>query len=183
MKTINNELIRSFHPCYDPSEMDIPDNETLPVLEWVEKYRGVVPAKDIVWLLCRNEFMSVRDLRLFAVWCTREALKLIEHPDARSIEACNVAERFANGDATMEEMEAARDAALDAWDDAMAASWDASDNAVSAMAAAMAASRDDAWDAWDALDVWDDARDVWAALDVWDDAREAQLNKLLTYFK
>lgn len=115
MKAINNELIRSFNPCYDPSEMDIPENETLPVLEWVEKYRGVVPANDIIWLLCRNEFLSDKDLRLFAVWCARDALKIIENPDARSIEACNVAERFANGDATMDELDDARAAAKAAW--------------------------------------------------------------------
>ena len=33
MKTINNELIRSFSPCYDPSEKNIPDDETLTVVE------------------------------------------------------------------------------------------------------------------------------------------------------
>ena len=37
MKTINNEMIRSFYPCYDPSEKGIPDDEVLSVLEWVEK--------------------------------------------------------------------------------------------------------------------------------------------------
>ena len=105
MKTINNELIRSFSPCYDPSKYVTDENETLSVLEWVSKYRGTVPDEDIIWLLCHEEFLSDKDLRLFAVWCAREALKLVENPDIRSVNACNVAERYANGEATDEELE------------------------------------------------------------------------------
>jgi hypothetical protein len=111
MKTINNALIRSFRPCYDPLEKGIPDGETLSVKEWVEKYRDVVPTKDILWLLLREPFFSKKDLRLFAVWCAREALKLIDTPDERSINAVLVAERFANGEATVAELEAAYSAA------------------------------------------------------------------------
>jgi hypothetical protein len=61
----------------------------------------------------RKEFISDKDLRLFGVWCARESLKLIENPDKRSIEACNVAERYANGKATKEELDAAYIAADD----------------------------------------------------------------------
>ena len=113
MKTINNKLklIRSFSPCYDPSEKGILDDEVLSVLEWVKKYRGTVPDEDILWLLLRNEFISDKDLRLFAVWCAREVLKLVKNPDIRSIEACNVAERYANGEATKEELYSASEAA------------------------------------------------------------------------
>ena len=115
MKTINNELIRSFSPCYDPAKKNIPEDETLTVIDWVNKYRETVPAKDIIWLLCRNEFLSDKDLRLFAVWCAREALTLVNNPDQRSIEACNVAERYANGEATDEELRTARNAAYAAY--------------------------------------------------------------------
>ena len=80
MKTINNELIRSFDPCYDPSEAGIPDNETLCFREWVEKYREVVTPTDIVWLLARPHFITEKNLRLFAVWCARKVLKLIGQP-------------------------------------------------------------------------------------------------------
>lgn len=58
--------------------------------------------------------MSDKDMRLFAVWCAREALKLIPKPDPRSINACNVAENFANGTATQEELSDTSDAAWDA---------------------------------------------------------------------
>lgn len=107
-KTISNRIIRKLNPCYDPSEVVKDENEELPVKEWVAKYRNLVNRKsDIIWLLCNKLYMSERDLRLFAVWCAREALKLVESPDPRSIEACNVAERYANGEATTKELAAA----------------------------------------------------------------------------
>jgi hypothetical protein len=112
--TISNNIIRKFKPCYDPSDVIKDENEELPIKDWVQKYRNVVPAKDIIWLLLRKEFLSEKDLRLFAVWCAREALKLVENPDERSVNACNVAERYANGEATKEELFAARKAASNA---------------------------------------------------------------------
>jgi pyruvate/2-oxoglutarate dehydrogenase complex dihydrolipoamide acyltransferase (E2) component len=162
MKTINNEIIRSFDPCYDPSTKGIPDNEELTVKEWVEKYKSVVPVSDIFWLLLRNEFYTDKQLRLFAVWCAREALKLVENPDQRSVDACHVAERFANGEATSQELDAASDAA---WAAARAAS-DAARHAARDARAARHAARDAARHAASA------ARDA---------AREKQLNYLLTF--
>ena len=156
MKTINNELIRSFSPCYDPAKKNIPEDETLTVIDWVNKYRETVPAKDIIWLLCRNEFLSDKDLRLFAVWCAREALTLVNNPDGRSIEACSVAERYANGEATDEELRTARDAA----------------DAAAAHAAAYAAYVA-------AAEAYAAAEDYAAARAA---AREKQLDQLLTYF-
>ncbi len=80
-----------------------------------------------------------RDARLFAVWCARQVEHLMT--DQRSKDALAVAERFANGEATDEERDAARDAA---WDAARDAAWDAA--------------RDAAWDA-----AWDAAGDAaWA---------------------
>lgn len=164
MKIINNELIRSFKPCYDPSEKGIPDDETLTVHEWVAKYRNIISTSDILWLLLRNEFYDNRQLRLFAVWCAREALKLVENPDQRSINACNVAEKFANGDATKEDLDAAYTAANDAaWAAARSAASGATRNAAwAASVAAMDASMDAANDA------------------SWTTTKEKQLNYLLT---
>jgi hypothetical protein len=113
-KTISNKIIRQFNPCYDPSKFITDETEELTVKEWVEKYRNLIPTDDIIWLLLRKEFLSEKDLRLFAVWCAREALKFVENPDERSVEVCNVAERYANGQATKEELDAARNAANDA---------------------------------------------------------------------
>ncbi|WP_080478376.1 hypothetical protein [Bordetella pertussis] len=47
-----------------------------------------------------------RDARLFAVWCARQVEHLMT--DQRSKDALDVAERFANGEATEEERAAAR---------------------------------------------------------------------------
>lgn len=164
MKTINNELIRTFNPCYDPSEKVSDEKETLPVVDWVAKYRGIVPEKDIIWLLCHKEFLSDKDLRLFAVWCAREALSKVENPDKRSIDACDVAERYANGQATVKELRAAAYSAAAAADAgaayyaAAAAYYAAGDYAAGAAYSAATAA-------------------AYAA------ARSKQIDKLLTYFE
>lgn len=154
---ISNRIIRRFDPCYDPSELGSKESEYLPIVEAVEKYRDKCKNKeDFVWLLCRKEFMTEKDMRLFAVWCAREALKLLENPDQRSLNACDVAERFANGEATSDELAAARAAArAAAWSAASDEAWDEAREA--ARSAARAAARDA--------------------------ARDAQIDKLLTYFK
>jgi hypothetical protein len=191
-KTISNKIIRQFNPCYDPSKVIIDENEELSVKQWVEKYRDVVPAKDIIWLLLRKEFLSEKDLRLFAVWCAREALKLVTNPDDRIVEACNAAERYANGEATKEELLAARNAAAhttDAvytfvyhvynaayytvYDDIANTDYAAANTDYAAANAARAASH--ASDA--ASDVSSDV--VYAA----NAARAAQIDQLLTYFE
>ena len=174
MKTISNRIIRKLNPCYDPSEVVKDENEKLPVREWVAKYRNLVKDKsDIIWLLCNKLYMSDKDMRLFAVWCAREALKLVANPDPRSVAACDVAERYANGEATDEELTAARAAARDAWAASDAAWADASAAALeAAWADASAAARGAAWAA--ALGAASGA--AWAA------ARDAQIDKLMTYF-
>jgi len=195
MKEINNELIRSFNPCYDPKAIGIDDSETLSVIEWVEKYRDVVNnQKDIIWLLCRNEFMSDKDMRLFAIWCARESFKLQTTVDQRSIDAVNCAERYANGKATDDELRAAKKAA---WSAASSAAWSATESAVDSAARETAASA--AWSAaWSATASAAESAAESALESAWsaaasaaesarsaarEAAREAQINKLLTYFK
>jgi len=80
-----------------------------------------------------------KEIRLFAVFCARQVQHLIT--DERSINAIDVAERFANGEATELRLAAARAAARDAaWADAEVetAAW-------AAWAAAMACAKDAAW--------------------------------------
>jgi hypothetical protein len=186
-KTVSNEIIRKFNPCYDPSKAIKDETEELSVKQWVEKYRNVVPTKDIIWLLSRTEFLSEKDLILFVVWCAREALKLIENPDERSVNACNVAERYANGQATKEELLAAHDVAYDAVDIA-------SSNA--ARAAANAAYIADDIAVYDKTDIayavshyastaafYASTAALYASYANYDVARSAQLDQLLTYFE
>ena len=138
-KKVTYKDIIKFNACYDPIEIGMPKTYSDTIPNFIKEYRDKVKnTEDIIWFLCRKEYMTDKDMRLFAVWCAREALKLVESPDERSINACNVAEKFANGEATQEDLDAARAAARDAARDA-------------AWAAARAAAGDAAWDAaWDA---------------------------------
>lgn len=157
--TISNRIIRKLKPCYDPSEVVKDENEELPVKEWVTKYRDLIKDKsDIIWLLCNKLYMSERDMRLFAVWCAREAMKLVEYPDPRSVTACNIAEKYARGEATEEELTDARnDAFLTVSGDAEYAAWSAARPTATSAARATARATRDA-------------------------ARDAQIDKLMTYF-
>ena len=76
----------------------------------------------MIWLLVNSENeVTDRELRLIAVKCARQVQHLMK--DERSINALDVAERFANGEATQEELNAAWDAARAAGDAAWAAAW------------------------------------------------------------
>lgn len=75
-----------------------------------------IPAPDRLWTALRTEFVSERTMRLFAVWCARQVQHL--RTDPRSLNALEVSERFANGQASTEELTVARDAAGDAARDA-----------------------------------------------------------------
>jgi hypothetical protein len=193
-KTISNEIIRKFKPCYDPSKFITDENEELSIKEWVQKYRDVIPAKDIVWLLLRKEFLSEKDLRSFAVWCAREALKLIKNPDKRGVEACNVAERYANRKATREELWVARvdarvaaNAALNISAHSVAyhvyyAAYYAADTAASTDYIAYSVARHAATHASDAAAYASYGVAHAASEAVYDAIRASQIDKLLTYF-
>lgn len=80
------------------------DDEPLPFAVIVES-NGL---DDALWC-CRTAPERDREWRLFAVWCARRVQHLMIAP--RSVAALDVAERFARGEATVEELVAARDAA------------------------------------------------------------------------
>jgi hypothetical protein len=110
LPTLTYKDLRSYGPCYDPAERGYctPDwtGNALDILR-----NEAVPANDRLWLVCRAELIDARTLRLFAVWCARQALALVDDPDPLSVAACDVAERYANGEATAEELSAAGGAA------------------------------------------------------------------------
>ena len=108
---------------------------------------------DAIWAL---RSIDAPEVRLFAVRCVRQIQHLIS--DERSLNALDVSEAYAVGEATKDELSAARYAALDAaWyaarDAARAAAWYAARDAARAAAraaawyAAEAAARDAARDA------------------------------------
>jgi len=174
--TTTLNAIREHSPCKDGWEKLLKhlgktkaDDEPVTLLTILDS-NGL---DDALWCLPAVEGKD-REVRLYAVWCARQVQHLMK--DARSIAALDVAERFANGDATESKLAAARAAARDAARDAAS---DAARDA--AWAAARAAARDAASDAaWAAASwaaAWDAARDAawaaaWAA--AWDAARADQ---------
>ena len=164
---ITVQEINEFNPCY-PAESKLGDDWSGTLID-ILKMDNVSP-EDKIWAV--SLFAGDKINRLFAVHCAREALKLIEKPDPRSIAACDVAEKFVEGKATQKELDAAWDAAwAAARDAAWAAAWAAARDA--AWAAALAAARDAARAA-----ARDAARDAaWAAAR--DAARAAQIKQLI----
>jgi hypothetical protein len=139
MKTYNLNDIRQFNPCYDPARYAPEDWEgTLVDILKAEQ----IPPEDRLWVV--TGLLDDKTNRLFAVWCAREALKLVDYLDPQSIKACDVAEKYANGLATSDELAAARAAAGDA---ARYAAWYAARDAARAAARDVARAADAAWDA------------------------------------
>jgi hypothetical protein len=138
---------------------------------------GAVADEDNDKYACRSirlvkkiETWNDRNLRLFACWCVRQVWHLLK--DERSKRSVEVAERYAIGEASIEELRVARAAAWAAareaaWAAALAAaSWAASWAArAAAREAARAAALAAAWDA--------------ALAAAWDAARDAQCQHLL----
>ena len=96
----------------------------------------------LFWIVKRQATKPEKELRLFAVWCARGVQHLML--DKRSLDALGHVERFANGQASQEELAAARSAAGDAAVAALAAyaSRAAADAALAALAAAADAAAD-----------------------------------------
>ena len=147
---------------------------------------------DALWCLRAVDDID-KDARLYAVWCARQVQHLMK--DQRSITTIDVAAKFANGEATQDQLDAAfatGDATGDATDEAMVAVWVAvSDAAMAAAWVADAASWAAAWAAADDAKVAVAAEDTsWAARDAardaaraaWDAARDAQTEKFIEMF-
>jgi hypothetical protein len=112
MKTFNVSDIRKLDPCTDPTKY-VKESWTGTVIDILSL--NDVPPEHRLWVAFHKELISAKTLRLFAVWCARQALALVENPDPRSVEACNVSERFALGKATSEELGVARENATNAY--------------------------------------------------------------------
>jgi hypothetical protein len=119
MKTTLNK-IRAKSPCAEgwakllkSLNKTEADNESLSLTTILDS-NGL---SDAIWCLKAVEGHD-REIRLYAVWCGRQVQHLMT--DQRSIDALDVAERYANGLATENELDiagaAARDAAEAAWD-------------------------------------------------------------------
>lgn len=144
-KNITYQDIIELKPCYDPIEIGMSNTYQSSLVEAIEEYKNKVENKiDILWVA--KNYLDDKTLRLFAVWCARKALQLLNNPDPRSINACDIAEKFANGQAIQEELTAARDTAWAvAWSATRACTKDAAGAA--AWACTIATARAAAWGA------------------------------------
>ena len=113
--------IRAHHPCKDGWEKLLralnktqPDDEPL-LLEEILNSNGL---GDTLWCLRAVEGRD-REIRLYAVWCARQVQHLMSDPC--SVAALDVAERYARGQASREELEAASAE----WEAARSAAWEA----------------------------------------------------------
>jgi hypothetical protein len=156
MKTTLNQ-IREQSPCAEGWSKLLAhlgktkaDDEPLAILTILEA-NGL---DDAIWCL-RAVKGHDKEIRLYAVWCARQVQHLMKDP--RSLAALDVAEAYAHGKVTVDELRAARSAADDAARDAAwAAARDAALAAARAAAGAAAraaagdAARDAAWAVGDA---------------------------------
>jgi hypothetical protein len=175
LKTFTYDEIMSWEPCYDPAERGYCARD------WTGTALDILRAEQVshedrLWIVARSEVLPDRLLHDFAIWCAEQALALIDDPDPRSLKALEVKRAWLDGNATDEELSAARAAA---WAAARAAALDAAWAAAraAALAAAWAAARAAAWAA-----AWAAALD--AALDAaraaaWAAAWAAQIEQLI----
>ena len=167
MKTTLNK-IRDYAPCKDGWEKLLKhlgktkaDDEPLSLLTILDS-NGI---DDALWCLRAVDGYE-KEMRLFAVWCARQVQHLMT--DQKSIKALDVAERYAQGQATHEELKQARDAA---WNAAFVTA------CVTARAAAWAAETASAWDV-ARVTAWEAARAAtWAAAR--DAAQETEFRRML----
>ena len=120
--TLLNKLIE-LEACEDAVSWVQTNNYELP-----EAWANCKRSDWMLWLLEQIDYKDDKLFRLIAVDCARQVQHLMK--DERSIAALDVAERYAHGNATYEELAAAMAAAMDAaWaaarDAAWAAAWDA----------------------------------------------------------
>ncbi len=126
MITTTLNRIRDHHPCADGWTNLLKhlgktqaDDDPLPFAT-ILKSNGL---DDALWC-CRAEPQYAKEWRLYAVWCARQVQHLMSDPS--SVAALDIAERYANGQATDDERAAAQAAAwAAAWDAARDAAWDA----------------------------------------------------------
>lgn len=139
-----HDILR-LNPCYDPIRYLPKDWQgTLVDILNIED----CPPEDRIWVVTR--LLDDKTSRLFAVWCARQALKLVKDPDPQSIKACDVADKFAEGKATQDELRVAYRAAWIAALDAVAAAKSTAAWAATAAAHAASDAKAVAWNAADA---------------------------------
>jgi len=130
-------FIKHFRPCSEGTSFALACSS--PEEVWLK-----AKPTDLIWIATRKGVLTDKELRLFTVWSARQVQHLMKDP--HSLAALDVAERFANGQATIEELKEAGQQAYTAYAAAYAAAY-ATATAATAAAAADAAAYATAADA------------------------------------
>jgi|GEM_PF-3385545 len=101
--SITYKDIVALEPCYDP--IKYVDSDWQGTLIDVLKMAHV-PAQDRLWVVKR--FLNKKPQRLFLVFCARQILKTLGEC-TEAVEAIDVAEKYAHGTASFDELESAMD--------------------------------------------------------------------------
>ncbi len=139
---ITYDKIVAFNPCYDPIKY-IPKDYSNSVIDMLS--REDIPAKDRLWVVVREDFLTLKQIHLYGLGCARLSEKY--STDAR-VKACNdIVEAYLQGKATKQELSAAASAAWSAEsaESAESAAWSAAWSAAASAAASAAWSA--AWSA------------------------------------
>lgn len=189
LKVFTYKDIKSWDPCYNPSKY-IDKNWKGTIIDILNLDN--MTFEDKIWVVLRTELISDKVMRLFAVWAYRQCLEFTSPPDPRSINATNIAEQYALGNATKEELKSAEESAWAAWDTALSARLAAESSskavwsaAVSAESAARSAARCTDESATKAA--WSAARCAWYAesfgaripWSIWSDAQKQKLVEMV----
>jgi uncharacterized protein YjbJ (UPF0337 family) len=151
---ITVELLRKWDACYPDERLRELVGDGLTPVQVCDL--PDVSVSDKLWVLLREDILSARTLRLLACTWAERVLPVFERErpgDVRPRDCLAVARRYAEGQATGEELAAARGAAWAARD----AAWDAAAGARDAARGAAWAARDAAWAARDAAGAARDA--------------------------
>lgn len=105
-KLISYDEIKAFEPCYDPNKF-IPNDWLGTVIDILKM--ADVPAKDRLWVCVRHQFLTDRQLHLYALACARQVENNSQDPRVK--ECNNVMEAFLKGEATKEQLSSASTAA------------------------------------------------------------------------
>ena len=144
MKKLQWPDIEVYEPCSRWQEERFnrvfPDGATI-----LEILKADIINQDKIWVFSRKGIVPERIQRLFAVRIARTVQHLMT--DQRSIDALDVSERHANGEATDEELRIAKDGSREAAMGLSGVAWAAADAARATAIAAAAVVWDAIWDA------------------------------------
>jgi hypothetical protein len=168
------EDVRGWKPCYSP-ERYLVAGKRYNSVKILQDER--IPMHDRLWVVLRTDLVSEKVMRLFAVWSARQVQHLMKDP--RSIAALEVAERFANGQATAEELNDANAAAYASAAASAAYAYASAAPDAAAYASAAASRSAAAYESYDAAAYASAAPDAAAYASAAASAAAAQVSKLI----